>query len=180
MHEFFRQARHRGRKITISLTGLNCAWIFHYYATCDTISKTEVETDMPEVPPPKTDGGTWLTPLNAAIFAGFITAVGTIFNSYVQSRSTLQLEGLKEQHELILKMISFGDPNQANLSQAKENLRFLVETSLITDPEQAKKILDAKATPVLPRASPGALLGGPNGTPCGPNMIMQDGACVSK
>jgi hypothetical protein len=134
----------------------------------------------PPPPPPPPGSGSWLTPLTATIAAGFITALTTIASSYLQSRGTLQLESHKEQHELILKMISVGELNQANLNQAKDNLRFLAESGLVTDPEQAKKILDAKATPVLPRPSAGSLPGAQNGTPCGPNMVMHDGICVPK
>jgi len=142
-------------------------------------------TSSPIVPA-KTDNGSWQSklpsPLTTTIIAGLVAALGTIANSYLQSRGTLQLESLKEQHELILKMISVVDLNQANLNQAKENLRFLAESGLVTDPEQAKKILDAKANPVLLRPSAGALLSGPDGTRCGANLagIMQSGFCVFK
>jgi hypothetical protein len=112
------------------------------------------------------------TPLMTTILAGIVTAAGTILGNFLQNYETLQSEREKQQHELVLKMISIGD-----LNQAKQNLQFLVESGLITDPEQAKKILASKATPVLPGPWPGS-----NGRPCGANNtgVMLDGMCVPK
>ncbi|MGX9989517.1 hypothetical protein ACS4RR_009915 [Rhizobium sp. Z1P35] len=56
-----------------------------------------------------------------------------------------QLEKSKQQHELVLKMISVGDE-----SQAKRNIRFLAESGLISDQVLAKKLLDVNVTGVLP------------------------------
>jgi lysozyme family protein len=73
----------------------------------------------------------------------------------MQARSTLQLERekfdanreiehQKEQHELILKMVSVG-----NEAQARANLKFLAESKLI-DENLANTILALKDVPVLP------------------------------
>jgi uncharacterized membrane protein len=60
-------------------------------------------------------------------------------------------ETQKEQHELILKMISVG-----NVQQARTNLEFLAETGLVRDKGLADRILTVKATPVLPPSVPQA------------------------
>jgi len=132
----------------------------------------------------KPENGGWLsklpTPLITAILtgivtvlAGIVTVAGTVVSNFVQGYGAVQLQREKQQHELILKMISVGD-----LKQAKENVHFLAESGLITDPEQAKKILASKANPVLPQ--PSGLPGLPNGTPCGPNDqgTMRNGMCI--
>src|SRR5262249_183759 len=98
---------------------------------------------------------TWLarlfTPLTTTILAGIITLAGTVTGALLQGRNTLQLELEKQQHELVLKMISVGDE-----SQAYANLKFLVESGLIVDPRLAERILKAaEAKPVLP-SLPGA------------------------
>jgi lysozyme family protein len=56
----------------------------------------------------------------------------------------MQLERSKEQHELILKMVSVGDEKQA-----RANLRFIAESQLI-DPGLASRVLAVKEAPVLP------------------------------
>jgi hypothetical protein len=120
----------------------------------------------------------WLSrlpvPLMTTILAGILTIAGTIAGAFLQNHASLQLERAKEEHELILKMISVGD-----LKQAKENMQFLAESGLISDPDQAKKILATKATPVLPQPIFNAI-GKPNGAPCGPfkGMVVEDGVCV--
>lgn len=121
----------------------------------------------------------WLSrlpvPLTTTILAGILTLAGTIAGAFLQNYASLRLERAKEEHELILKMISVGD-----LKQAKENLQFLADTGLITDPDEAKKILATKATPVLPQPTFNPAIGQPNGTPCGPfkGMIVENGFCV--
>ena len=73
----------------------------------------------------------------------------------MQGRSTLelerekfqanqQIERQKEQHELILKMVSVGDEKQA-----RANLRFLAESRLL-DEDLAKRVLSIQQAPVLP------------------------------
>ncbi len=120
----------------------------------------------------KAKKGGWLpklpTPLTATILAGILTVAGSVVGTFLQGRNSLQLEREKQQHELVLKMISIGDQKKA-----KANLEFLAETGLIADQELAKKIL-AKASPVLPPPS-GTLVfrAGPQdaGKPCGPNNV---------
>jgi len=95
------------------------------------------------------------TPLTTTVFAGILTLAASAVGTLLQSRNALDLERQKfeankdlelrkEQHELILKMVTVGDEEKA-----KANLRFLAETQLI-DPELAKRVLAAKDTPVLP------------------------------
>ncbi len=121
----------------------------------------------------------WLSrlpvPLMTTILAGILTVAGTIAGTFLQNYATLQLERAKEEHELILKMVSVGD-----LKQAKENVQFLAESGLIADPDQAKKILATKATPVLPQPTFNSAIGKPNGAPCGPfkGMVVLDGVCT--
>jgi hypothetical protein len=127
----------------------------------------------------KTGDGGWLLKLSPSvittILAGIVTLAGTVISTFVQGYQTLELQREKEQHELILKMISVGD-----LKQAQENVHWLAESGLITNPEQAQKILATKATPVLPQPTFNPDIGKPNGTPCGsfPGMTVLDGQCI--
>lgn len=121
----------------------------------------------------------WLSrfpvPLMTTILAGILTLAGTIAGAFLQNHASLQLERAKEEHELILKMVNVND-----LEQGKKNTRFLAETGLISDPEQAKKILASldKATPLIPPTFNDAI-GKPNGAPCGafPGMFVENGMC---
>jgi hypothetical protein len=88
------------------------------------------------------------TPLTTTVFAGILTLAASAVGTLIQSRNALDLERQKEQHELILKMVSVGDEKQA-----KANLRFLAESRLI-DAGLAARVLAVKEAPVLP--SPGA------------------------
>jgi hypothetical protein len=88
------------------------------------------------------------TPLTTTVFAGILTFAASAVGTLMQSRNALDLERRKEQHELILKMVSVG-----NEKQAKANLRFLAESQLI-DTGLAERVLAVKEAPVLP--SPGA------------------------
>lgn len=116
----------------------------------------------------------WLSkfasPLTTTILAGVLTLAGSVVGSLVQGQNTLQLErekfqasekieqskfdtsrrleSLKQQHELILKMISVGDERQA-----RSNIRFLAENGLIADQELARKLLESKTIGVLPSSS---------------------------
>src|SRR5215468_663888 len=92
--------------------------------------------------------GRLFSPLTATLLAGVLTLLGTAIGALIQGSNTLHLEAEKEQHELILKMVAVGD-----VEQARKNIKFLAETGLITRPELAKKLLEAKETPVLPRPS---------------------------
>ena len=95
------------------------------------------------------------TPLTTTILAGILTLAASAIGTLLQGRSTLELErqkfqanreieSRKEQHELILKMVSVGDE-----LQARANLRFLAEAKLI-DGTLATSILALKDFPVLP------------------------------
>jgi hypothetical protein len=112
----------------------------------------------------------WFTklfsPLTTTLIAGMLTLAATLGGTLFQGRQTLQLERekfafskdqetQKEEHELILKMISVG-----NIDQAKDNLHFLVDVGLIRNKTLAENILRAKITPVLPV---------PNGQPALPS-----------
>jgi hypothetical protein len=89
------------------------------------------------------------TPLTATVFAAIITVAGSAIAAFMQARSTIQLEAQKEQHELILKMISVGDEKQA-----RANLKFLATMKLV-DNDLARIILESKDIPtaVLPSAT---------------------------
>lgn len=82
----------------------------------------------------------WSSPLVVAIFAGVLTLLGNATVSIVQSQNELRLETtkaelsqelelVKNEQVRILEMITTGgDPEQA-----RKNLRFLLETGLISD-----------------------------------------------
>jgi lysozyme family protein len=95
------------------------------------------------------------TPLTTTVFAGILTLAASAVGTLIQSRNALdlerqkfeanmQLDQRKDQHELILKMVSVGDEKQA-----RANLRFLAESQLI-DAGLASRVLAVKEAPVLP------------------------------
>jgi hypothetical protein len=97
----------------------------------------------------------FFTPLTTTILAGILTLAGSVAGTLMQGRSTLQLErekfeanktleSQKEQHELILKMVSVGDEKQA-----RANLTFLAESKLIDD-SLGSRILGLNDIAVLP------------------------------
>jgi hypothetical protein len=110
------------------------------------------------------------SPLTTTILAGSLTLLASVLVTYFQGRNTAdlerdkfkfskeqdtdkfkftkELETQKQEHELILKMISVGD-----VEQARKNLEFIVSTKLITNKTLADEILKSKATPVLPAAT---------------------------
>jgi hypothetical protein len=107
------------------------------------------------------------SPLTTTLFAGMLTIAGSVAGTVFQGGQTVTLERekyefskrldlQKQQHELILKMISVGE-----ITQAKENLKFLAETGLITDTGLADRILNAKTSPVLP--APAGTAAAPSG-----------------
>ncbi|HUC63184.1 MAG TPA: hypothetical protein VMF53_14640 [Alphaproteobacteria bacterium] len=110
-------------------------------------AQQDYELKLLELNLKRAEGG-WLarlfTPLTTTIFAGILTLAGSVAATLVQGNSSLQLEREKEQHELILKMISVGDEKQA-----KANLKFLAESKLL-EGDLATRILALKDTPVLP------------------------------
>jgi hypothetical protein len=86
------------------------------------------------------------SPLVLAICGGIITAVGGIAVNQYQAGRALELERQKHQHELIVKMITTDD-----LDQAAQNLRFLVRANLLEDPDGQIAALadDPKSVPLL-------------------------------
>lgn len=105
---------------------------------------------------------TWsarVSPLMVTLAAGVLTLAGSVVAALIQGENTLQLERekfdsssaleeRKQEHELILKMISVGDEEQA-----RSNVRFLAETGLIKDKVLAEHLLAAKSPAVLPLQS---------------------------
>jgi len=89
-----------------------------------------------------------MSPLTVTIFAGILTLAGTVFAAYWQASSALQQEEEKEQHDLIVKMVT-----GVNQQQGQLNLLFLANNSLI-DERLAASILKYAATaarvPVIP------------------------------
>jgi len=90
-------------------------------------------------------GSRLFSPLTTTLLAGILTLAATSVGTLLQGRQTLQLEAEKQQHELVLKMIAVSDPEQS-----RQNLQFLADTTLITVPKLAKKILESKALPLIP------------------------------
>lgn len=92
--------------------------------------------------------GRLFSPLTTTLMAGILTIAGTATATLLQGWSTLQLEAKKEQHDLVAKMVSVGD-----VEQARKNLKYLAEVGLV-DPDLAAKIKASKEPPaVLPRPS---------------------------
>jgi hypothetical protein len=121
-------------------------------------AQQDYEIKMLELSLKRVESG-WLarlfTPLTTTVFAGILTLAASAVGTLMQANSTLQLERekfdankeierQKEQHELILKMVSVG-----NEEQARANLKFLAESKLI-DKDLANAILALKNVPVLP------------------------------
>jgi GH24 family phage-related lysozyme (muramidase) len=95
------------------------------------------------------------SPVTATVLAGILTVAGSVTATLIQNGTSLslekqksenseRLESEKQQHELILKMISVD-----NVEQARTNVRFLAETELITNKELAKRLLASKETPLI-------------------------------
>lgn len=111
----------------------------------------------------------WLTrlasPLTTTIIAGVLTLAASVAGTLFQGSQTLNLERekfrfskdldtQKQEHELVLKMISVGD-----VQQARTNIQFLAETGLIKDKVLAERILKSNANPVLPAPAGGTVVG---------------------
>jgi hypothetical protein len=84
------------------------------------------------------------SPLTATLLAGIVTVGGSVTATLIQNHATQNIERQKEQHELILKMITVD-----NVEQARKNIRFLTETELITDKDLAQRLVAAKETPLI-------------------------------
>src|SRR5437879_1027313 len=90
------------------------------------------------------------SPLTTTLFAGILTLAGSALGAYITGANTLglerekyksskELETQKQQHELLLKMISVTDPELG-----KKNIQFLAESGLLAD-DLASKIRTAAA-----------------------------------
>ena len=96
----------------------------------------------------------WRSPLIVGIFAAAIAAGGNAWVSYSNANSLRDLEALKAEQARLLEMIKTGDPDKA-----AENLRFLINAGLISDPSLRKSVVDFLATrkpgsgPALPSAA---------------------------
>lgn len=123
--------------------------------------RQDYETKMIELDLKRAESG-WFarlfTPLTTTVFAGILTLAASAIGAFIQGRNTLVLERekfeanrsmemQKQQHELILKMVSVGDEKQA-----KANLKFLAESGLLSS-GLAASISASKDVPVLPTNS---------------------------
>lgn len=95
------------------------------------------------------------SPLTATLFAGVLTIAGSVTATVVQNFYAQKLERQKEQHELIVKMVTGTDE-----AQSRKNLDFLADVGLV-DEETAKKIRSAKTVPVIPALGRLASIGAP-------------------
>jgi hypothetical protein len=89
------------------------------------------------------DSGHILT-LAASAIGALLQGSNTLELEREKSQFSQRLETQKQQHELVLKMISVTSPEQA-----KVNMQFLAESGLIAE-DIAKKILATKAIPLIP------------------------------
>jgi V8-like Glu-specific endopeptidase len=108
-------------------------------------------------PPPKADKGaasSFANPLVVAILAAAVAAAGNAMVALVNGQQTRRVEEVRAEASRILEMIKTGDPDTA-----AENLRFLAESGLISDPERREAIqtfLAARSPgqgPALPTAA---------------------------
>ena len=92
-----------------------------------------------------------LSSISPATMAAIIGIVATLVGYLIQANLNRQLEREKFQGQLVLKAIETGDPQKA-----RANLRFFIETGLLSDPDGKIKIaLDQSeknpaSVPVLP------------------------------
>jgi hypothetical protein len=94
----------------------------------------------------------WWNPLVIAIIGATIAAAGSVYVSWNNGSATQQAENLKAESARILEAIKANDPDKA-----KQNLRFLIATGLISEPTASKILvyLDKQPPgqgPVLPSA----------------------------
>jgi hypothetical protein len=85
------------------------------------------------------------SPLTTTLLAGILALGASASGAFLQGREPLLLEREKQQHELILKMISVGDEKQA-----RANMEFLADIGLLADEALAKRLLASKTQGVLP------------------------------
>jgi hypothetical protein len=99
----------------------------------------------------------WATPLVVAVFAAAVVAGGNATVALLNGSAQRYTEQIKDDQALILESIKANsDPDKA-----AENLQFLVETALISNPERRREIDTFLKTrkqgegPALPSANPG-------------------------
>lgn len=71
----------------------------------------------------------WASPLVVAVFAAAVAAAGNAVVTYVEGNLDRELEVTKAEHARIQEMLATGDADAA-----ADNLQFLVDVGLITDP----------------------------------------------
>jgi hypothetical protein len=98
------------------------------------------------------------SPLVIAIFTAAAAAAGNAIVALVNGLQGQQLESARGEAALILEMIKTGDPEKAAV-----NLRFLLDTGLIRDPERREALRIGLAKPQVPGIGP--FLPGPAPTP---------------
>jgi hypothetical protein len=102
----------------------------------------------------------WRNPLLIAIGAAAIAAFGNIYVAVTNGKQGRDLEDRKSEQTRILEMIKTGNPDSA-----ANNLRFLLEAGLITDPDRKQALEGYLASRrqgsgvSLPSATPGAVGG---------------------
>jgi hypothetical protein len=92
-----------------------------------------------------------LSSISPTTIAAIIGIAATVTGYLIQSNLNRELEGERLQGQLVLKAIETGDPQKA-----RANLRFFIETGLLSDPDgKIKTALDQtekkpELVPVLP------------------------------
>jgi len=124
-------------------------------AVKEKLKKAELRLRLKELEANSTDVSPTRIPKISAIspstIAAFIAIIATLFGYLIQSSLNRGLEREKVQGQLILKAIETGDTEKARV-----NLRFFVETGLLSDPDgKLKAALDRieknpASAPVLP------------------------------
>ncbi len=77
----------------------------------------------------------WKSPVVVAILAATVAALGNALVSMTNGKLQRELEDQKSEQARILEMIKTGDPDKA-----AENLKFLLDAGLISNPEIAAKL----------------------------------------
>ena len=77
----------------------------------------------------------WSNPLVLAIAGAALAAIGNLIATYYNSAEQRRLEGVRAGSQLVLEMIKTADPDKA-----ARNLKFLVDTKLITDASRGAAI----------------------------------------
>ncbi|MGF6765976.1 hypothetical protein P3T24_006317 [Paraburkholderia sp. GAS33] len=101
----------------------------------------------------------WANPLVVGVWVAAVAAGGNVYVAYENGATQRQLESDKAEQARILKVIETGNPQKA-----AENLQFLLDTGLISDPATRTRLITylkqprpAGSGPALP-APPGASL----------------------